>query len=113
MIPAMAGSMDVAVDRHLDVVDWPTQIHRLGTHIASTCTGVLLLDRASGREDRNDALGVSPTSSEEMSLVRLRPEVRNITDEGDLYCSGGSSSCMDERWRVHRKTGWPLVMRYK
>lgn len=96
MVPAMAGSMDAAIDRHLDVIDWLTQMHRLGTHIASTCTGAFLLART-GLLDGKTATthwGFADEFRSRFPLVRLRPECL-ITDEGDLYCSGGSNSCMD------------------
>lgn len=79
-----------------EVVPWLRHHYGQGTHIASICTGAFVLAET-GLLDGKTATthwGAADEFKKRYPRVRLKPE-RLITDEGDLYCSGGMNAGSD------------------
>jgi transcriptional regulator GlxA family with amidase domain len=96
MICAAADHMERWVEQNGDVINWLKQQYRSGTQIASSCTGAFML-AATGLLNGKTATthwGYTDLFRKMYPLVHLRPDAM-ITDEGDLYCSGGSNSYND------------------
>jgi transcriptional regulator GlxA family with amidase domain len=78
------------------VLDWLTHHYARGTHIASICTGAFVLAET-GLLDGKTATTHWVSADEfrqRYPRVDLKPE-RLITDEGDLFCSGGMNAGSD------------------
>jgi transcriptional regulator GlxA family with amidase domain len=79
-----------------EVVDWLKHHYRKGAHIATICTAAFVLAET-GLLDQKTATthwGAADEFRKRYPLVDLKPE-RLITDEGDLYCSGGMNAGTD------------------
>jgi len=79
-----------------DVLQWLRQQHVMGTKIVSICTGAFVL-AATGLLDGKQATTHWQCASlfrESYPLVTLRSE-KMITQQGNLYCSGGASAYQD------------------
>jgi len=78
------------------VFDWLIHHYERGTHIASICTGAFVLAET-GLLDGKTATthwGAAEEFRRRYPGVHLKPE-RLITDEGDLFCSGGMNAGSD------------------
>jgi transcriptional regulator GlxA family with amidase domain len=79
-----------------EALDWLTHHHGRGTHIASICTGAFVLAET-GLLDGKTATthwGAADEFRQRYPRIDLKPE-RLITDEGDLFCSGGMNAGSD------------------
>jgi len=79
-----------------EVVNWLIDRYQSGAHIASICTGAFVLAET-GLLDGKTATthwGYADQFQRRYPRIELKPE-RLITDEGDLFCSGGYSAGMD------------------
>ncbi|MGD9211430.1 MAG: helix-turn-helix domain-containing protein [Desulfobacteraceae bacterium] len=79
-----------------EVIDWLINQYQAGSHIATICTGAFVLAET-GLLDGKTATthwAVVDLFKKRYPQVRLKPE-RLITDEGDLFCSGGYNAGMD------------------
>jgi transcriptional regulator GlxA family with amidase domain len=79
-----------------EVFDWLKGHYRRGTHIATICTGAFVLAET-GLLDGKTATTHWSAAQEfrrRYPRVELKPE-RLITDEGDLFCSGGMNAGTD------------------
>ncbi|UCB50965.1 MAG: GlxA family transcriptional regulator [Deltaproteobacteria bacterium] len=79
-----------------EVVDWLKHHYRRGTHIATICTGAFVLAET-GLLDGKTATthwGAADEFRRRYPQIHLKPE-RLITDEGDLFCSGGMNAGTD------------------
>jgi transcriptional regulator GlxA family with amidase domain len=96
VISATAGDVERVIGRSGEVVEWLVAQYRSGAQIASICTGAFLLAET-GLLDGKTAVthwGYIELFRKRYPLVHLRPDAL-ITDEGDLYCSGGSNAYND------------------
>ncbi len=96
VISAIAGDMGRTIGRSKEVIDWLVRQYRAGAQIASICTGAFILAET-GLLDGKTATthwGYIDLFRRRYPLVHLRPDAL-ITDEGDLYCSGGSNAYND------------------
>ncbi len=96
IISAIAGNMERAIGRSKEVVDWLVGQYQSGAHIASICTGAFILAETGLLEGKTATThwGYVDLFRRMYPLVHLRPDAL-ITDEGDLYCSGGANSYND------------------
>jgi transcriptional regulator GlxA family with amidase domain len=88
--------IDKAVKYEGAVFDWLKSRYRRGTHIATICTGAFVLAET-GLLDGKTATthwGSAEVFRRRYPRVDLKPE-RLITDEGDLFCSGGMNAGTD------------------
>lgn len=79
-----------------EVVDWLIDRHRRGAHIGAICSGVYVLAET-GLLDGKTATThwiFADKFQKRYPNIKLKPE-RLITDEGDLFCSGGFSAGID------------------
>ena len=79
-----------------EVVGWLKNRYREGTHIATICTGAFVLAET-GLLDGKTATthwAFAGQFKKRYPRIRLKAE-RLITDEGDLFCSGGYSAAID------------------
>jgi len=79
-----------------EVIDWLKDHNRRGAHIASICTGAFVLAET-GLLDGKTATthwGFADQFRKRYPQIELKPE-RLITDEGDLFCSGGYNAGTD------------------
>ena len=79
-----------------EVIDWLTDRYRRGSHIATICTGAFVLAET-GLLDGKTATthwGFADQFQKRYPRIELKPE-RLITDEGDLFCSGGYNAGID------------------
>ena len=88
------------IDRTLsvqgEVVDWLKDRHRRGSQIATICSGAFVLAET-GLLDGKTATthwGFADQFQKRYPQITLKPE-RLITDEGDLFCSGGYNGGID------------------
>lgn len=96
MISATVGDVERVIGRNKEVIDWLIQQHRSGVQIASVCTGAFILAETGLLEGKTATThwGFVDLFRRRYPLVHLRPDAL-ITDEGDLYCSGGSNAYND------------------
>jgi transcriptional regulator GlxA family with amidase domain len=79
-----------------EVIDWLKGQYGRGAHIASICTGAFVLAET-GLLDGKSATthwGFAEQFRKRYPRIELKPE-RLITDEGDLFCSGGYNAGTD------------------
>jgi transcriptional regulator GlxA family with amidase domain len=79
-----------------EVVDWLRERHSRGAHIATICSGAFVLAET-GLLDGKSATthwGFADQFRRRYPRIHLKPE-RLITDEGDLFCSGGYNAGID------------------
>ncbi len=79
-----------------EVIDWLKIDYRHGAHIASICTGAFVLAET-GLLDGKTATthwGLPDQFRKRYPRIELKPD-RLITDEGDLFCSGGYNAGTD------------------
>jgi transcriptional regulator GlxA family with amidase domain len=79
-----------------EVIDWLKDRYRRGSHIATICTGAFVLAET-GLLDGKTATthwGFADQFQKRYPRIELKPE-RLITDEGDLFCSGGYNAGID------------------
>jgi len=93
IIPALYGNMREAVEANRDAIPWLQQLHQAGTEIASLCLGAFLLG-ATGLVNQKQC---STHWAYYREFKELYPEVdvvegSIITDEGNIYSSGGANS---------------------
>jgi len=93
IIPALYGNMREAVQINYMAVPWLQELHQSGTEIASLCLGAFLLG-ATGLVNQKQC---STHWAYCREFKELYPEVEVvegsiITDEGNIYSSGGANS---------------------
>lgn len=79
-----------------EVIDWLIECHRGGAHIATVCSGAFVLAET-GLLDGKTATthwGYADQFKRRYPKIDLQPQ-RLITDEGDLFCSGGLHAGID------------------
>ncbi len=79
-----------------EAIDWLKDHYRRGSHIATICTGAFVLAET-GLLDGKTATthwGFADQFQKRYPRIELKPE-RLITDEGDLFCSGGYNAGID------------------
>lgn len=76
-----------------ETVPWLIKAHENGAHIASLCTGAFLLAKTGLLNNKSATThwGFIKAFKELYPKVILKPE-KLITDEGDLFCSGGAKA---------------------
>ena len=79
-----------------ETVDWLTYHYGRGTHIASICTGAFVLAETGLLNGKTATThwGSADEFRQRYPRIDLKPE-RLITDEGDLFCSGGMNAGSD------------------
>ena len=88
--------IEKTLDRQGEVIHWLKDIHARGAHIATVCTGAFVLAET-GLLDGKTATthwGYANQFRKRYPRVDFKPE-RLITDEGDLFCSGGFNAGID------------------
>lgn len=88
--------IDRTLDAQGEVVDWLIERYQGGAHIATICTGAFVLAET-GLLDGKTATthwGYADQFRQRYPRIELKPE-RLITDEGDLFCSGGYNAGID------------------
>jgi len=96
MVSAITGSISEALEANRDIVTWLKEQYKNGAWISSVCTGAFVLAET-GLLDGKTATthwGFVRQFRKRYPRVKCRPDAL-ITDEGDLFCSGGSNSCID------------------
>ncbi len=78
------------------ILNWLIAQNRKGTHIATICTGAFLLAETGLLNGKTATThwGAAKEFRKRYSQVFLKPQ-RLVTDEGDLYCSGGANAGAD------------------
>jgi transcriptional regulator GlxA family with amidase domain len=96
MIGAITGDVEKTVEKNMEIVDWLIHRYRSGVQLASSCTGAFMLAQTGLLNGKTATThwGFVDRFRKRYPLVHLRPDCL-ITDEGDLYCSGGSNSYND------------------
>ena len=90
------ANIEKTLARHPEAVDWLRARHDGGCYLASICSGAFLLAET-GLLDGKTATthwGFARLFNQRYPNVHLKPK-RLITDEGDLFCSGGVYSGVD------------------
>lgn len=77
----------------LEAIPWLRKSHARGAHIASICTGAFLLAKTGllNHKTATTHWGFVKAFKRFYPEVILQPE-KMITDEGDLFCSGGANA---------------------
>ncbi len=87
-----------------DMLAWLKMKYAAGTQLASVCTGAFLL-AATGLLDGKCATthwGLAQLLQQQFPAIKVLPK-RIVTDEGDLYCSGGANAGGDLALHIVRK----------
>jgi len=92
------------------MIDWLRQQHQQGCYIASLCTGAFITAQAGLLDGRSATThwAFSEQFARRFPNVRLHTE-RTVTDDGQLLCSGGSTSCSDLLLHLIRKFASPQL----
>ena len=88
--------IDKTLSRQGEVIDWLRDCHSRGSHIATICSGAFVLAET-GLLDGKSATthwAFADQFRTRYPQIRLKPE-RLVTDEGDLFCSGGYNAGID------------------
>jgi transcriptional regulator GlxA family with amidase domain len=88
--------IDKVLNSQGEVIDWLKSMYRQGTHIATICSGVFVLAET-GLLDGKTATthwGFAERFRRSYPQIELKLE-RLITDETDLFCSGGYNAGID------------------
>lgn len=88
--------IDKTLSVQREVVDWLNDRYHEGSHIATVCSGAFVLAET-GLLDGKTATthwAFADQFKKRYPQIELKAE-RLITDEGDLFCSGGYSACID------------------
>lgn len=96
MISALTGDALGGHNPGSETAVWLRKQYRKGSHLAGVCTGSFVL-ASTGLLDYKSATthwGFVDVFRKMYPHVQLRPECL-VTDEEDLFCSGGSNSCLD------------------
>lgn len=92
------------------MIDWLRQQHQQGRYIASLCTGAFVTAQAGLLDGRSATThwAFSEQFVRRFPLVKLHTE-RTVTDDGQLLCSGGSTSSSDLLLHLIRKFASPQL----
>jgi transcriptional regulator GlxA family with amidase domain len=96
IVISSVGNIQKTLGKHPEAVGWLRTHYERGSSIASVCTGAFLLAET-GLLDGKTATthwGFTRIFNQRYPRVNLKPK-RLITDEGDLFCSGGVYSGVD------------------
>lgn len=76
-----------------EVISWLIESHKRGAHIASVCLGAFLLAQTGLLDNKRATThwGYENLFRKQFPRVKLEPE-KLITDEGDLFTSGGANA---------------------
>jgi transcriptional regulator GlxA family with amidase domain len=90
------GNIQKTITKHPQAVDWLRTHYESGSSIASVCTGAFLLAETGLLDEKTATThwGFTRLFNQRYPKVNLKPK-RLITDEGDLFCSGGVYSGVD------------------
>jgi transcriptional regulator GlxA family with amidase domain len=79
-----------------EVINWLKDRYRRGSHIATICTGAFVLAETGLLNGKTATThwGFADQFKKRYPRIELKPE-RLITDEGDLFCSGGYNAGID------------------
>lgn len=93
-----------------EMIDWLQLQHQQGSYIASMCTGAFVSAQAGLLDGRSATThwAFSEQFARRFPKVRLQPE-RTVTDDGQLLCSGGSTSGSDLLLHLIRKFASPQL----
>ncbi len=89
-------NIEKTIKYQAEVLDWLKDLYARGSHIATICTGAFVLAET-GLLDWKTATthwGAAEEFKRRYPRVHLKPE-QLITDEGDLFCSGGMNAGTD------------------
>jgi transcriptional regulator GlxA family with amidase domain len=92
------------------MIEWLRQQHQQGSYIASLCTGAFVTAQAGLLDGRSATThwAFSEQFARRFPQVRLHPE-QTVTDDGQLLCSGGSTSSSDLLLHLIRKFASPQL----
>ncbi len=96
LIIASATYIVKILQKNPELVPWIRHHYKRGTHVASICTGVLLLAETGLLDGKSATLhwGFAQAFKERYPKVTLQQD-RVFIDHGRLYCSAGVSAGMD------------------
>ncbi len=96
MVPSSGYSPDTLCGYSDKIIQWLREHHKKGTLIASGCTGAFVLAEAGILNGRvaTTHWGYSDLFIERFPDVHLSPD-KMITEDGNLFCSGGGSAGID------------------
>lgn len=96
VIISSIADVDKTLSEYPKLIGWLKKQYGLGTHIASVCTGAFLLAETGLLEGKTATThwGFVREFRKRYPEISLKPE-RLITDEKDLFCSGGLNSGID------------------
>jgi transcriptional regulator GlxA family with amidase domain len=96
VLVASIANIDEVLENNPETVDWLRWHHGQGAHLAGVCTGVYLLAETGLLNGKTATThwGFARNFQKRYPKINLKAD-RLITDEGDLFCSGGPSSGAD------------------
>ncbi len=96
IIPSLMHPIDAILQTSQDTVKWLRHHHARSTWLASVCTGAFLLAETGLLDGKTATTHWKFVSlfKERYPEVQLKPQ-RLLTDEGNLLCSGGTTSYLD------------------
>lgn len=101
-----------AIDANRNIIPWILDMHKKGAWIASVCTGAFLLAETGLLDGRTATThwGFIRQFKKRYPKIHCRADAL-ITDEADLYCSGGITSCFDlSLYLIEKLCGRPVAL---
>jgi len=95
-----------------EVIDWLKDRYDRGSHIATICTGAFVLAETGLLDGKTATTHWCQTKNfaKRYPQIKVKPE-RLITDEGDLFCSGGFNSGIDlSLYLVEKYCGYQVAL---
>lgn len=110
VVPGFMFNILGVLPRLSTMIDWLRQQHQQGRYIASLCTGAFVTAQAGLLDGRSATThwAFSEQFARRFPKIRLHTE-RTVTDDGQLLCSGGSTSCSDLLLHLIRKFASPQL----
>jgi transcriptional regulator GlxA family with amidase domain len=113
VLSAIGGDkMSDAIDANRNIIPWILDMHKKGAWIASVCTGAFVLAETGLLKGRTATThwGFIKLFKRRYPNIHCRADAL-ITDDTDLYCSGGITSCFDlSLYLVEKLSGRPVAL---
>ncbi|WJG11066.1 helix-turn-helix domain-containing protein [Aliiglaciecola sp. LCG003] len=96
IIPTIGGKVENVLDNNRNLLPFIQHFYRAGADIASNCSGAFFLAEAGILNERTATThwGYADLFSQRYPQVKLQPN-QLITQDGNLYCSGGGMAWFD------------------
>jgi transcriptional regulator GlxA family with amidase domain len=95
IVPGFKGDTKTMLGKHTPIVEWIREMHRMGTEIASMCSGSFFLAEAGllNGKTATSHWGLTDEMKSRYPAIKVKSD-RIITDQDGIYTSGGAFSAL-------------------